>query len=132
MSLTKLRESSGRVWHRTGDIARRDDRGRLWLLGRRGQVVDQGGTPVYPLQLEALVEELPGVSRAALLASPSANGGELAVVGGDAALTAVRRSLDELGLAGLPVRRVSSIPMDRRHHSKVDRPELARQLARGS
>lgn len=132
VSLTKLRESSGRVWHRTGDIARRDDRGRLWLLGRRGQVVDQGGTPVYPLQLEALVEELPGVSRAALLASPSANGGELAVVGGDAALTAVRRSLDELGLAGLPVRRVSSIPMDRRHHSKVDRPELARQLARGS
>ena len=127
-SLTKLRERGGRVWHRTGDLARRDERGRLWLLGRRGQVVDHGGTSVYPLHLEELLGELPGVSRAALVASPSGNGGELAVVGNDAAPAEVRRSLDELGLAGLPVRRVQSIPMDRRHNSKVDRPELARQL----
>ena len=128
-SLTKLRESDGRVWHRTGDIARRDDRGRLWLLGRRGQVVDHDGTPVYPLHLEELVGELPGVSRAALVASPSGNGGALAVAGEDTAEAEVRRRLDELGLTGLPVRPVDSIPMDRRHHSKVDRPELARQLA---
>ncbi|MFL5910393.1 MAG: AMP-binding protein [Gaiellaceae bacterium] len=128
-SLTKVRESSGRVWHRTGDLARRDDRGRLWLLGRRGQVVDHAGTAVYPLQLEALVEELPGVSRAALVGSASGNGGALAVAGTESALPEVRQRLEELGLAGLPVRRVESIPMDRRHHSKIDRPALARQLA---
>jgi olefin beta-lactone synthetase len=129
-TLTKVRERAGRVWHRTGDLARRDDRGRLWLLGRRGQVVDHDGRPVYPLQIEALVEELPGVSRAALVASPSGAGGLLAVAGQQSALPDVRRRLAEAGLAGLPIRRVETIPMDRRHNSKIDRPELARRLAR--
>jgi olefin beta-lactone synthetase len=118
---TKLRDADGRVWHRTGDVARRDDRGRLWLLGRRGQGVSWRGRRVHPLAVETAIGELPAVSRAALA-------GELIVVCEPDAVAAVRRRLDALGLAGLPVRRVDSIPMDRRHHSKIDRPALARQL----
>jgi hypothetical protein len=41
-----------------------------------------------------------------------------------------RTHLQRHGLGGLAVTRVHAIPMDRRHHSKIDRAALADLLAR--
>jgi acyl-CoA synthetase (AMP-forming)/AMP-acid ligase II len=128
----KLREPDGSVWHRTGDIGRVDALGRLRLLGRRGQLITHRGRVLFPLALEAVLSELPGIDGAALVAHRSAPEGELAVVARDAgALSAVRAHLRRSGLDQLAVRRVASIPTDPRHNSKVDRAVLARRLARG-
>lgn len=130
-STNKVREPGGTVWHRTGDIAARDRQGRLWLLGRRGDAIHYRGRTLHPLPLEAAMEALCGVRRAALVAHTRAPQGELALVADDASAVArVRAHLGQRGLDGLPIRVVDDIPMDRRHASKVDRPELRSRLAR--
>jgi olefin beta-lactone synthetase len=45
-----------RVWHRTGDAARWDDEGRLWLMGRVSQRVERAGRTWWtlPAELRAL------------------------------------------------------------------------------
>ncbi|HKE81562.1 MAG TPA: AMP-binding protein [Solirubrobacteraceae bacterium] len=126
----KLMEPSGAVWHRTGDIARRDRDGRLWLLGRRGDAIQWRERTIHPLPLEAALRELPGVRRAGLVMHSRAPQGEVAVVGDEAAVVHVREHLRGAGLGELAVRSVDAIPMDRRHHSKIDRPALAALLAR--
>ncbi len=126
----KVRTTDGAVWHRTGDIARIDSDGRIRLLGRRGQLVTHRGRELYPLPLEETLGELPGVGGAALVAHREAPDGEVAVVADQlTGIARVRWHLATNGLGELPVRRVESIPMDRRHNSKVDRPLLTQLLA---
>src|SRR5690606_16619894 len=59
----------GVLWHRTGDAARIDETGRLWLLGRR----EAASNGLFPFAIETAALSWPGVKRAALLAgSPRA------------------------------------------------------------
>jgi acyl-CoA synthetase (AMP-forming)/AMP-acid ligase II len=119
-------ERDGRTWHRTGDVARWDEAGRLWLLGRVGEAVEGR----WPLVVEALAESAPWVRRAGLGAR---DGRAVLVVELDPsapedwrAQLASRCEVGEV-LGG-------SVPVDHRHNAKVDRPALARLLedARGS
>src|SRR6185503_6208024 len=48
---TKSRRD-GRLWHRTGDAARIDEQGRLWLLGRREAAA--GGLFPFAIETAAL------------------------------------------------------------------------------
>jgi acyl-CoA synthetase (AMP-forming)/AMP-acid ligase II len=125
----KVRESDGQVWHRTGDVARRDADGRLWLLGRTGELVLHGDRELHPLAVESDLADVPGVRRAALVAHRGAPDGEIAVVAEMDAVAQVRAHLDAAGLVALPLRVVDTIPTDARHNSKVDRAALRRQLA---
>jgi acyl-CoA synthetase (AMP-forming)/AMP-acid ligase II len=119
---------AGRPWHRTGDAGRRDESGRLWLLGRcRARVRDQRGE-LYPLAVEGAASEMPGVRRTALA---SLEGQRVLVVelaaGADRGCLARLRT--SLAWAQLDeIRAVTELPMDRRHNSKVDYPRLARIL----
>ena len=131
----KLLGEDGSVWHRTGDVGHLDPQGRLWLSGRTSDLVRVGDVVVHPLPVEAALDALDGVARAALVAHEGAPGGEVAVavtagVTADEVLVAARRALAARGLAGLPVRVVARIPVDRRHNSKIDRPTLRQELAR--
>jgi olefin beta-lactone synthetase len=121
----KLVMPTGDVWHCTGDTARLDARGRLWLTGREGDGVVHQGRVLHPLGLEAAVLDVPGVKAAALVAHARAPEGEVAVVlDGDVAHRRLRRWLSANGLGSLPVRRVAALPVDARHRSKVNRPAL--------
>ena len=62
----KVVDEHGTVWHRTGDIARRDADGGLWLLGRRGHGWNVGGRRLWALELETPVSDLTEVARAAI------------------------------------------------------------------
>lgn len=131
----KLFGPGGAVWHRTGDLAHLDATGRLWLTGRTSDVLHLDGRVVHPLPVEAALDAIPGVSRCALVTHPGALGGEVAVAlepgASRAAATArVREALDARELAGVAVRVVARVPVDRRHNSKLDRPALRRELSR--
>jgi acyl-CoA synthetase (AMP-forming)/AMP-acid ligase II len=128
----------GREWHRTGDLARRDTRGRLWLVGRVGEGVRGTNGTVYPYEVEAAAAQIDGLRASALVAHRGAKAGELAVVLDESrdtprsarAMSRVRALLLERGLAGALVRVRASLPVDARHFSKVDRAALRRALAR--
>lgn len=131
-----IASADGRHWHRTGDIARVDARGRLWLLGRTGDVVVHHGRQFHPFAIEAALAGIRGVTAAALVAHPSAPHGEIVIALGTLApadtIDRVRTMLDARGLGRLPIRQVARIPMDARHASKVDRVALRTLLRFGA
>jgi len=110
----------GEVWHRTGDVAKRDEDGRLWLQGRVGQDVDGQ----YPFPIEAAAESQDGVRRAALVSFQGKPTLAVEIQGPNAeGLTSQLASR-----LALNVRVVDQIPVDARHNTKVDRNALVAKL----
>jgi acyl-coenzyme A synthetase/AMP-(fatty) acid ligase len=116
---TKLVQD-GKTWHRTGDAGRVDESGRLWLLGR----LDGRAGDLFPFRIEVAARFWPGVRRVALV---SIDGKPLLAIEGDAAAsTQWQRQADRFG--DLHVVAVKTIPLDRRHRSKVDYPAVTKML----
>jgi acyl-CoA synthetase (AMP-forming)/AMP-acid ligase II len=129
--LNKLAGPDATVWHRTGDLARRDDQGRLWLTGRLKDRVQHRGQIIHPFPLEEAGDALAGVQRCALI---DAEGPtfvlELLSDANKSQVTMdVTRLLAERELSGLPIEFIEAVPLDRRHNSKIDRPALRAALA---
>jgi acyl-CoA synthetase (AMP-forming)/AMP-acid ligase II len=55
---------------RTGDLARLDERGRLWLTGRLKFLIDIGSVKVNPVEIESVLRRHPAVREAVILAVP--------------------------------------------------------------
>lgn len=64
-------------WLATGDLARKDEEGRLYFLGRKSQViVTPAGLNVHPEDVEAALNVQPGVEASAVIPLLTANGTE--------------------------------------------------------
>lgn len=124
------------VWHRTGDLARLDADGYLYIVGRVHNAVERAGTYHFPVRAEVLLKRIDGLQRGAFLGLDDAELGQRCVVavqladGTDAkaALAEVARlfAKNDLPLDGFFV--VDEVPMDPRHHSKVEYGELRQHL----
>ncbi len=114
-----LRE--GRIWHRTGDAGRLDQEGRLWLLGRH----EAGCNSLYPFQVEPVLRGVSGVSNAAFLYV----GGKPVVAVECESGTVLPDRLMQQWRGRLQIVRVSCIPIDRRHQSKIDYTRLRTLLS---
>jgi len=57
-------------WLHTGDLGTRDADGNIRILGRKDDLVIRGGQNVHPLEVERVVEQLPGVTRCAVVGVP--------------------------------------------------------------
>jgi acetyl-CoA synthetase len=57
-------------WFLTGDVARRDDKGRYWFVGRDDDLIVTSGYNVGPTEVENIVLAQPGVADAAVVAAP--------------------------------------------------------------
>lgn len=66
-------------WLRTGDYAREDPDGLLHVVGRSEDRINRGGFKFYPVELESVLTEHPGVREAAVVAVPHRTLGEDAV-----------------------------------------------------
>ena len=113
--------SGGKLWHRTGDAARLDDQGRLWLLGRREAA--SGG--LFPFAVETAALSWPGVRQAALLAGDGR--AKLALSGDGLDPAALQERAGRLGPIDVVILR--EVPMDKRHNSKADYARLRKLLA---
>ena len=64
-------------WLRSGDLARRDADGFVWVAGRRKEMFISGGENVYPAEVENVLAACPGVIDVAVLARPDPKWGEV-------------------------------------------------------
>ncbi len=63
-------------WFITGDLGRFDTEGYLHIVGRAKDLVISGGFNVYPVEVEALLDEVPGVLESAVIGLPHPDFGE--------------------------------------------------------
>ncbi|MEL6519567.1 MAG: AMP-binding protein [Pseudomonadota bacterium] len=113
-------QENGVTWHRTGDAGTFDGAGRLWLLGRVGTEIATATGPLFPFAVETAARQWPGVRQAALMGT---DGAPMLVIEGDQ----VNQSSWERSARGMGIEKVHWIrrmPMDQRHHSKIDRGKL--------
>ncbi len=136
----KIKDTNENIWHRTGDLGRQDTDGYLWIVGRVHNVVEHHGEYFFPVRCEIMLKDLPHVINAAYVGIDE-NGQQsiIAVVTlePDVATdtqyqTDVRNTILALfENSHIPLDRVffmENIPMDVRHHSKVNYFLLRQQL----
>ncbi len=57
-------------WYLTGDLAREDDDGYFWFVGRKDDVIKTSGHLVGPFEVEKVLTEHPAVVEAAVIGKP--------------------------------------------------------------
>jgi malonyl-CoA/methylmalonyl-CoA synthetase len=63
----------------TGDLGRIDEDGYVHIVGRAKDLIISGGFNVYPKEVEALIDDLPGVNESAVIGVPHPDFGEAVV-----------------------------------------------------
>ena len=57
-------------WFHSGDLARFDEEGYLWLVDRKKDLIVSGGENVYPAEVERVLLDHPAVAQAAVIGAP--------------------------------------------------------------
>jgi len=65
-------------WLRTGDAARRDEEGYVWIVDRVADCFTSDGRPVYPGDVERVLSGHPAVADAGVVQVPTRVGGDVA------------------------------------------------------
>ena len=63
-------------WFHTGDVARMDDEGFVYIVDRKKDMIVSGGENVYPREVEDVLFRHPAVAEAAVFGVPDSNWGE--------------------------------------------------------
>jgi acyl-CoA synthetase (AMP-forming)/AMP-acid ligase II len=63
-------------WLNTGDMARQDPDGALFIVGRTKELIIRSGFNVYPLEVETVLNAHPGVTQSAVVGRVVADGNE--------------------------------------------------------
>lgn len=115
----------------TGDLGRIDARGYVHVVGRGKDLVITGGYNVYPIEVEAELDALPGVIESAVIGVPHPDFGEgvtaIVVAAGEALMdeNAMLRSLERrLAKFKLPKRILFADTLPRNTMSKVQKSVL--------
>lgn len=66
-------------WLLTGDIARQDEDGFIWLVDRAKDVIITGGENIFPVEIESFIMDHPKVQDAAVIGYPDERLGEIAL-----------------------------------------------------
>jgi len=65
-------------WFRTGDLARVDEEGYYWIIGRSNDVIISGGENIYPAELENVLADCSAIAEAAVIGVDDPKWGEAA------------------------------------------------------
>lgn len=138
-SSAKIKDLSGNIWHRMGDLGYKDENGRLWFCGRKVHKFETAEGPLHPIMCEAVFNQHNEVRRTALVGISK---GTLTIPClvverkdgrtklSKAELTKFEAELAELGAAHKATdmiktfRLFRNFPVDCRHNIKIDRIAL--------
>ena len=122
-------------WHRSGDVGHFDAEGRLWIEGRIVHVISTMSGPVTPVGFEHAINRLEGVALSAVVGvGPTGTQQTVAVIVPEPGIRRsalapqsladqVRSQVGSVDVAAVLV--VRSLPVDKRHNSKIDRTRIA-------
>mgnify|MGYP003665515393 CR=1 FL=1 len=135
----KIKDENGRVWHRTGDLGRLDNENNLWLVGRVHNAINRNGEYLFPVRAEIVIKKLDFVNKAAFLGMKDEELGEKTfavyslkegLTEDDAQRKEIERIMAKNQITVDEIVCVADIPMDPRHHSKVEYEKL-REIING-
>jgi acyl-CoA synthetase (AMP-forming)/AMP-acid ligase II len=63
-------------WYAMGDLARLDEKGYLYIMGRKKDLIIRSGQNIYPAEIEAYLATHPAIQEAAVIGIPSPVSGE--------------------------------------------------------
>jgi len=116
-------------WLFTGDMARQDEDGFIWLVDRKKDVIISGGENIYPVQIEDFLNSHPKVKDVAVIGLPDPRQGEIA-----AAIIQVEDGMecseDEINTFCLKLarykrpRKLIFAPVPRNATGKIEKPKL--------
>jgi acyl-CoA synthetase (AMP-forming)/AMP-acid ligase II len=129
---TKIAGKDGRVWHRTGDLGYLDSAKNLWIVGRTNNSIERQGKFFFPVRAEVLLKRFDFTYRCAFLGLP--HGSDQITCAAIELKTELNPKTFDTEKAKKEIQRVfakneipldkiyfvESIPMDPRHHSKVE------------
>ncbi len=121
-------------WFRTGDLARRDAAGAVFLLGRSHSVINVGGMKCFPEEIEACLQEHPGVREARVAGQPHPDFGQVpaaAIIARNPAAPPSPRELGEHCRARLSAHKVPVrfVLVDALPKTASGKPDRTRPLA---
>jgi malonyl-CoA/methylmalonyl-CoA synthetase len=123
-------------WFITGDLGVFDADGYLSILGRAKDLVITGGLNVYPAEVEAALDDLPGVAASAVIGVPHPDFGEAVVAclvpakGATLAEDNIRAALrDRLAAFKIPKRVLILPDLPRNAMGKVQKADLRKHHA---
>ncbi len=138
---TKIMDGQNQVWHRTGDLAYIDSKKDLWIVGRTNNAIERGGKYYFPVRAEVLLKRMPFAYRCAFLGMDDKTLGQAtfacvelkadidkATFDFEAAKKEINRVFAKNRIPIDQIKFVKAVPMDPRHHSKVEYKVLRDQL----
>lgn len=133
----KIRDHEGVVWHRTGDLGKLDASNNLWIVGRVHNAIKRLDHYYFPVRAEIILKQFPFTTRAAFLGIPDKAFGEKTYavfstndnsINIEEAKKEIRRVLEKNQFIVDEIVHVDDIPMDPRHHSKVEYEVLKKKI----
>jgi acyl-CoA synthetase (AMP-forming)/AMP-acid ligase II len=121
-------------WLLTGDVAREDEEGFIWLVDRKKDVIITGGENIYPVEIEDFLMGHPKIQDVAVIGLPSLRLGEIATViikvkqGHDLTKTEVDEFCSALPRYKRP-RKIIFGDVPRNPTGKIEKPVLRKQYA---
>lgn len=116
--LNKIRENNI-IWHRTGDAGRLDQNNELYLMGRCKQILVWNGHNYYPFLIEQYLKKIPGViSGTAILADDK----PVLIIQPeeDKVKQNILHHLQKSKYNLFRIIFIQKMPMDKRHHTKIE------------
>ena len=136
----KILDDKNKVWHRTGDLGYLDTKKNLWIVGRTNNAILRKGRYHFPVQAEVLLKRLDFTYRCAYLGL-ELNADTQTVVAIELkqefdsktfdfskARNEIQRVFRKNDIPADKILFVTAIPMDPRHHSKVEYAVLRKMI----
>jgi fatty-acyl-CoA synthase len=123
-------------WFHTGDLARVDEEGFHWIVGRRTDMIISGGENIHPAEIENLLADCDAIAEAAVVGESDPRWGEVLVA---AVVRRAGAAIDEAGVMRLFEGRIARFKHPRRvvfveslpktALGKVQKADLRKRLA---
>jgi acyl-CoA synthetase (AMP-forming)/AMP-acid ligase II len=139
---TKILDSEDKVWHRTGDLAYLDKNNNLWIVGRVNNAIERDGKYLFPVRAEVLLKRFDFSYRAAFLGMQSDTLGQSTLAAIElksdidkstfdfaSARKEIFRVFKKNNVPLDDIKFIKAVPMDPRHHSKVEYKMLRDSLS---